>query len=343
MADPARGHRFYLQLGKEAAATYGTVVAATGVRLWGYNFKAKPNLGVDEEESLYGGLSIREVHQLGRFWEWEFEMDLSYLGQLKLWNMIMGDDTAPATPAVTGPDANGIYTHTFKVGLTMPSFSAEVLEGGAGAVTTVSSFNGFQVEKFSISGQAGVSSSGRLRAKISGIARNRATGVTAAALTLINPRPVLYRHASIVDDGSADAATDVLVRGWSLDIMSPIDRERFAFGNIALLSKPARTKHFRAVMSFDQEFQTETQYTNFVNNADLSPEMEFTGPELVGASGARTIKFTMNRSKILDLDVPVDRFGILRKQIQHLGQQNTADVSSLIVTVKTDQATIVLG
>lgn len=338
MADPGRGHRFFIQLGKEG--TYGTPVAATGVRLWGYNFKAEPQLGDDQEEALHGGISIRENYQLGRFWEWEYEVDLNYIGMLKYLNMVMGED-AGTNPTVTGPDGNGIYTHTFKEGKTVPFYTGEVQEGGVGGVVTVSQFAGMMAEKFAVSGKSGTSGEARLKGKISGIARSRTTGVTAAALTLANPRAALYHHNTVTDEGSADPASNVLIRGWGIDIMSALDRERFPFGSSQLLAAPVRTKHFRAEMTFNQEWQTETQYTNYLANADLSPEMEFTGPETIGASGKRSIKFTMNKSRIIDLKPPVNEFGPLKNDIKHLGLFSTD--TSLVVTVKTDQATIVLG
>lgn len=344
MADSGRGHRFFFQAGKEGAGTYGTPVAATGTRLWGYNWKAKPMLGVEEEGALMGaGLEEREVYQLGRFWEWEFETDLNYLGNLKFWNMIMGSDASPATPAVTGPDANGIYTHTFKVGRNMDSHTFEVCEGDPGFASKVSRFAGCMAEKLSITGKAGTSGEAKHKLKISGIAQNRTTAFTPTALTLANPRASLFHHSTIVDDGSADAAADVVVRGWNLDISSPITRDRFKYGNSNLLVQPQRDKKFRAEMTFNQEWQTETQYANFLANANLSPEMEFTGPELVGAAGARSIKFTANKSRLIDIDPGSLEFGLWKVDVKHLCLYNPADSSGLIVTVKTDTATIVLG
>lgn len=343
MADPSRGHRFYLQLGREGAGTnYGTTATPTGLRLFGYNWKAKPILNPDEDESLDQQLSVREVYQGSRWWEWSFEMDLNYLGILKLLEMIMGSDSSPATPAVTGPDGNGIYTHTLKVGTNTPSYTGQVLEGGPGGVATVSRFDGLFMDKMEIVGRSSGNDQ-RLRIKCSGWARNRTTGIAATALTMVNPRAALYRHATIVDDGSADPATDLLLRGWKLEIVRPFDRERFPFSNSALFAGPILAGKFRPVMTFTHEWQTETQYANYLANADLTPEMEFTGPEQVGAAGFRSIKFTMNKARIIDLDPEVDKFGPLMVDTKMLGLYNVADLSSLIVTVKTDQATVALG
>lgn len=343
MADSGRGHRFFFQAGKETVA-YGTAAAATGTRLWGYNWKAKPNPGIEEEGALMGlGLEEREVYQLGRFWEWEFETDLNYVGNLKFWAMLMGTDASPATPAVTGPDANGIYTHTFKVGKSMDSYTFEVCEGDPGFASKVSRFLGCMVEKISISGRAGTSSEAKHKMKISGVAQTRSSAFTPTVLTLANPRAALFHHASIVDDGSADAGADIVVRGWGIDIASPITRDRFKYGTSNLLFAPQRDKKFRAEMTFNQEWQTETQYANFLANANLSPEMEFTGPELVGAAGFRSIKFTANRSRLIDLDPGALEFGLWKVDLKHLCLYNPADSSGLIVTIKTDTATIALG
>lgn len=341
MADVGRGHRFYAQFGKET--TYGTPVAATGLRLFGYNWKAKPILGVDEEEALHGGISVREVYQLGRFWEWSFETDFNYYGMLKLFHMICGEDSSPATPAVTGPTAN-IYTHSFKEGRTMPFYTGEIREGGPGGVSTVSQFSGMQAEKLEITLRSGQSSEARARLKVSGIARNRATGIAPAGLTMVDPRAVLYRHATSVIDGTADPDSDIMLRGWKFSIESPIDRERFAISDSPLLTQPIRTKHTRAMMTFTQEFQSQSQYTDFLANNDLVPEMVFTSPEAIGGGGSRSALFTFPKSRIVDLDPPVDQFGAMIKEVQYLGIYSAGgDLTSYRIDLGVDQATIALG
>jgi hypothetical protein len=258
--------------------------------------------------------------------------------------MALGVDTSPATPAVSGPDGNGIYTHTYKVGRTMPFYTGEFQAGGVAGAVTLDRFDGICCDRLSLSGKAALSSAeGLLRGKATLLARRRTKEIAATALTLSNPRGVLYKHAVTVDDGSADAAADVRVRGWGIDLISPLTRDRFYFSNQPYSDQWLRDKMFRAEWTFEQEWQTQTQYDNFIANADLSPKMVFEGPETIGASGKRSISIESNKTRIMDLSPPTDKFGVLVKTLKQQALYNVADLSGVIVIVKSTEATIALG
>jgi len=345
MGTPGKGHGGFVQVGNQV--TWGTPVAATGFRFPFRSFKPKKGPTKFPDTSLWGQPFIRTVFEGGKFFECELEMDCNYLGFLKFFNMIHG--TGPGIPSVTGPDGNGLYTHVFKHGATGVAFATlELLEGNVAGVTTALQVDGFVPTKLTLSGKVGTSEESMIRMVVSGIARNMTDLVAPAALALVAQHPMYFHHALTILDGSADAAADLIVREWSLELTREIVPNRYAFGTSQFLLTPLLGSPPESIMTFVKEWQTKALRTKSWTDPNLAGalgviEMKFEGPATVGASGKRSWRFQFPVAQQIEPhEGNTDRFDILEETAKWRALYNGTD-SDITTTIIVDSATITAG
>lgn len=342
MGTPGKGHGSWLQIGNQSA--WGTPVAATGFRFPIRRFSPKKGDTLFPDESLWGQPFIRTIFEGGKFFEWELEMDANYLGFLKFWNLIHGTDSSPATPTVTGPDGNGLYTHVFKQGKAGVAFATlEVLEGGVAGVTTALQVEGAVATKLALTGKAGTSAESLLRITLSGIARNMTDLVSPAALSLVSQKPIYFHHAATITDGSADSAADVVLREWALEIAREIVPNRFAFGTSQFLLAPVLGAPPETVMTFTKEWQTKSFRTRQWAGTTAAVLMKLEEPALTGAAGHRSWQFSFPTAQMVEPhQADVDRFDILEETAKWRALYDGTS-SDITTTIMVDSATIAAG
>lgn len=343
MGTVARGHKLYLQLGKQTVA--GTPVAATGVRLELINFTLDPVQGSAEDPSLIDGiLSPRNIFQFGRYYGGTMSGRLGYLGLLKLYEMIMGDGTSPATPAVSVADGNGIITYTFKQGFTLPFHTAEVLEGGYDALTTVAQYTDFVIESLRVTAEAVQSGeAGIFRFEATIAAKSRAIGITAAALTLVtSPETPTFKQAGTMVDGLGDAGADFEVKGFTINVSQPLDKERYQLGTV-VPNTATRAGRQSIEWTLVLGWQKNSQVAALEAWTDAAPHILMTGTELVGAAGVRSIDFASTKTKVVGVSRPIDRFGTIYQTVRYQAYYDSAVNTGLTIIAKNESVTIAAG
>lgn len=336
------GRKAWLQIGK--ATTWGTSVAATGLRYEVLEWSIKPEFTFVRDRSLYDGVTHRQISVGVKMWRGTFKLRLNYRGFLKILEMAMGQDAAaPVTPAVTGPNADGIYTHIFYHGGNLSFYTAELLEAGVDGATTVADFEDVVCQEAKFMGRAAPGDESMCTCEITILSRNRTVAQTAAALSFWQNAPVFFGDADSANIiAGSDAFADTRIRSWSFTVRNPLTDDRLYFGGGNQLDQVLRADFSELVVEMEQEWQKQTQYADLAAGTARQIKMRFRDPVAIGASN-RYIEFDLPLAKITDFDPPINVYREIMSRTRWEAYDSRNVSTPAKVTVFTDVATVALG
>lgn len=181
-AVPGLGHKSFMQFRRED--TYGTAptLGATN-RLEIISQNIQPVVGVIRDPSLNNQPSRRALYKGGYLYRGTIVTRLNYVGMLPLIDAVMGTATyGVAGSASTGP-VSTIYTHVFKEGSLVNSYTIELGEGDI-PTGKVQQLKGAKVTGVTIRFTAGNSEAAMLQAEWSILAQDKVSNVTPTAISV---------------------------------------------------------------------------------------------------------------------------------------------------------------
>jgi len=320
MGTPGRGHKSYLQFGVET--TYGTAVAATH-KVEVISMKVDPIIGVIRDPSLYDAVARRALYQGGLMYKGNFVIRCNYSGLGVLWKAALG---AVATTGV------GPYVHVFKESADLPSLTLQMIEGNIPA-TQYQRVDGAIITSMTIRGTAGQGDDGMVQVEFEVLAKNK-LNVASAPTTITNfpaLAPVLFHHATVVDNGTGDTSSDIRVRSFEISHRSPFTEDRFYLG-ATNIDQPLREDFVACQWKITSEFQTIAQFNAAAAFTVGDPELTFT----TGATAILNI--VSNSANLVEYSNPVENYGIILAQATWEAWYNSSDLTSLMLTTTNSQA-----
>lgn len=309
---PGLGHKSYLQIGTES--TYGTAVAATGLKLEVIQANIDPVVGVIQDPSLYSAQSRRALYQGGLFYRGRIVVRGNYEGMGRLLKSAFG------SVATTGA---GPYTHTFKEAASPTSLTLELIEGDIPA-SQCKRVIGALVTDMAVRVTAGQGLDAMLQAEFGIIAKTVTTGFTpTAALSFPSIKPVLFHQSNATtNDGSGDTQANQRTRSIELTLANAYAEDRFYLGSVNP-DQPVRNDFLTARWRITSEFNTKTALDRAIAFTSTAPTMKF-------VSGADTIEFRSNSAKIVEYGNPIEAYGIILMNITHEAFYDATDLSALV-------------
>jgi hypothetical protein len=329
MGTPAQGHKSYLQFGREAV--YGTGVAATH-RLGFVSSGVEPEIGIVRDNTLNNQVVRSSIYPVGQRARGQIEMVLDYDGLLLLFDGAFGTATFAANGGTTS--GTGPYTHTFTERSLLNSYTIEIVEGNVPA-NKCQRLIGAKIFGFTIRGEAGQGDGALVRVVWDVLAKEKQTDQTpTASLTAVARSSVLFHQAATINDGTADAAADVRMRSFEINLGSPVHDDRFYLGSTTI-DEPIRSDFVAPTMRFVKEFHTKTLIDAMKAGTTGNPALGFN-------SGTDWITLQMDTAKATTYTHPISGYGIITQEVTWEGLLTDAATDfGLKMTVINDQATIV--
>jgi hypothetical protein len=323
---PADSHKSYLQLG--LATTWDTPVAAT-IKLPLLEEDIELDADVIEEDVMWGNDNLRSLQQGSRFAKGSFTV---------LMNL---DDCLEIMRGSVGAYANslvetGVRDHFFRSGGALKFYSLEVVKGDvpAGKCWRVptAKFVNIKIEGSNAPGIAGI-----VKARVTIIGSDIDDNFTpTGALTFPSNLPVKFDLNTVMDDGTADAASSIRVRNWSLELDQPhTDRDR-VYGSLKI-DEPARKSRLSAVWTFTQEFQTKTQMDALLACTSGSPRIQYQHPTTIGSTSKREFELRSGEAKLLSVSPPQPGPGVVICTSTWKASYDATDTCALLARFRNTQ------
>lgn len=344
MGTIGQGHFLFLQMGKQGGA--GTAVAATGARMELISFSSEPVQGSAEDPSMVDLIAgPRDIIQLGRYYSWNLKARLSAIGQLKLWEMMQGNGgRLTPNPAATTADGNGILTFTFADGPLLSYYTMEVQEGQYGGVATVTDLQDCVCEQLKLTCEASQSGEGAFwTLEASGYATIKTVGQVAASLTTHVCEPLTFKHVTTLADGLGDTGVDFDCRRLTLTLNRVIEKDAMQMSTLTALPAIPGGK-FTALWEMEYWFQKDTLRAALEAWTNANLDLLITGPDVVGATGRRSLQFKSTKARVISCTRPVDVYGYLRQVVQYKAyDDNGTPKASFTIVNKNESASISAG
>ena len=330
MGNPAKGHKGYIQWGREAA--YGTAVAATKRapgRIWAP--KVKPLAVADP--SLFGQLSLRGHYSAPMSVEVAFTIALGYDNCQLLIDAVMGTGTFGSNGGTTTGPAGSIYTHSFIERELLNSYTFEFIMGDipTGKCLRVTSV---VLSSMTIRGRASRDDGMYIVGEFKGVGVAVDHNFTPTVIADPTWRPIRFHDWTTFDDGTTDAASLIRPRSLEVTIDNTSDDSR-QYG-AAFHDVPLRNQASKPMWRIEHEFQSRTLFEAQVALTSCSPQIVFTEP---GATG-RTLTLQSGDTIVEDYSNPHQEWGIVIATAQHVARYNAGDASAVKLIVQNTQALI---
>lgn len=148
---------------------------------------------------------------------------------------------------------------------------------------------------------------------------NALTGAIAATtLTFthgfIPIRPVIFHHATVVDDGvdtdAPSGATGIRVRNLECEYVVPHAEDRFYLGS-KNIDVPIANDFVSATYRFTQEFRNINHITALVADTNASPDIKLVSPDLVDGTNFFELEFKSDKALVIEQSIPVEGYGVV--------------------------------
>jgi hypothetical protein len=327
---PGLGHKSYLQIGKESV--YGTAVAATGYIYEIIREDLHLEQGIIQDPSLCNNRARRGIYQGGQLVRGTIVIRANYEGLPEIFRGCFGGYTFANVEA-------GVNDHTFKLASTLPSYTLQVIKGD---VTTGTCFRvtGAKFVGCTIRGAAGQGTDAMLTVEISVLAQAMTAGVTpTGSLTALPTFPVLFGQATVIDDGTADAQANLVVKDFEAALEQPFTDDRFYFGatNIA---EPLPSDFVSTKWRITEELNSTTGFTALSAFTPGSPLLKFQHPTTIGTVNKREFEVRSDSCQLTDAPAAVDNFGPLRQILSWEAFNDPSALTPLQVRIRSTQGTL---
>ena len=326
MAVPGLGHKSYLQVGREAV--WGTAVAAThrfGVK----RMSIEPVIGAIRDEQLNDKPFRDALYQGGLLYKGTVAMNLTYAGQMLLFDGVFGTATFGSNGGATS--GVGPYTHTFNQKALLNSYTLQMIEGNI-LDTKCQRVDGAKIVGMRIRGESGTGELAILEVEFDFLAKDKTVNIApTGSLTIQNTAPVLYHQATTVDNGIRTSS--VSISSFEIELPNPVHEDRFYLGAVNI-DEPIRSNFSEPKWRFSAELQSDDE----LEAADAFT----TGtPQLIFTSGTTTMTFEMGEAKLIEYSNPVSNYGRIMQSFTWEGSGDGAGTESAFRLINVNaQATI---
>ena len=280
MPVPGLGHRSYLQIGKET--TYGTAVAPTA-RFEIVSATIPPQVGIIQDASLNQAPARRAIYQGGLLYKGTFVVRVNYEGLEELFRAVFG-----ATGYAGSVYSSPLNQHTYKESSILPSYTVELSIGDI-PTGKVARYVGAKLTDLTIRATAGTGNDAMLMAEVTVLAKDAISDQNpGASLTAPAVMPVLFHQAVVADDGTADANSNIRMRGFELSLTQPHAEDRFYLTSVNP-DEPVRSDFLQARWRLTQEYITKTQFDAARAFTTGSPRLLFRHPTAVNTGSPGSV------------------------------------------------------
>lgn len=302
MASPGIGAKSYIQWGRESA--WGTEANAT--KRAGLIRHSVRSVMKQEKSTLLTGSYIRSaITNVLESAEGQIELYLTY-NDLMMWlDCAMGSATFGSNGGAT--TGAGPYVHTWTDAKEFyNSLTVELIEGD---IPTPGSskcqlLTGCKVLGFTIRGEA----AGFVHVIFDVVAKRMQTNqAITGALTANAPLIAQTAHISAFDDGTADSASDVIVKSFEFTHKNGVEK-REACGSAYIL-EPIRDGVTTCSLKWRKEFRTMTAMDAHLADTAASPAFTLT-------SSPSILTIQIDTGKFVDYRHGVDGFGIMYQEAE---------------------------
>lgn len=322
-------HQTYVQFEREA--TWGTKPTITHA-LAATRVHARPLIGKAKARNLTGKISPAAITALGEMALVTLEFDICYTGQLLWWDALMGTATYGSNGGATS-GANP-YTHVFREENYHNSLSLEVIRGNIpdGKCELIT---GAKIDKANLVWVASLDGDeAKGHASIEMIARRFQTDQTpASAIAQPSYDPVIFGHASTVEDGTSDTDAEIVLRRFEFSYDNKLARD---FGMNSAVGKylvePIRNDRPEAVFKMVSEFRSKSAMDLYIANTEANPKMYF-------ASSSKEFRLEMAKAYMMTHEKPPTDGKIMQEFEWHpiddgAGSSNNTGVSLTVINAQ---------
>lgn len=254
MALDGKGHKGFLQLARETAGNYGVANPTATHRIPYVDVDISKVQGLVRDEAYDGTLQRRGIYQATVHYEGTITFHLTYQALNMVWDLIFGTDTYGSNGGTTTGPVSGVYTHTFIERQFANSWTVQQIEGDV-PTGLCSRYLGLKAEGFSIACAPGSGADAWPMLVVKVVARDKQTGqAITGALTSLAVLPAMFHQITTKGDGSADPASDIILRNLSLEYNWPLTRQ-FDAGSL-LLVEPVRTSWPDCTWTIEKNLRT---------------------------------------------------------------------------------------
>lgn len=314
----ALGHKSYFQIGAES--THGTGVAATA-KLEMISCGIKPILASIPDPSLYDSRSPRSIIQGPYLFRGPIVVRLNFEGMIRLFEMAFGSLTT------TTPET-GVRDHTFKEAATLPSKTLEVVRGNIPA-GQCEDFVGCKCDKMTIRGSAEQGPGWLITGEFDILAKDKLTGQTPATLSFPPIFPVKMDQLITIDDGTADAPTEVKLKSFEVTLENRLIADDLQGGSLTA-DEPVPGELLVASFSVTKKFRTKTLADAAKAATTGSPQFVFQHPTTIGSTSKREFELRMGTATLDDYDDPVNGYGHVLQTARWIAAKDVTDASALV-------------
>lgn len=327
MGVPGMPHKGYIQFFRES--TWKTAPTITK-RLPYISCVTTPDIRPLKSNTLNNVLSRTAQYAGPNVFRTTLVLEGWYEGLLLWLDMLMGTDTYGANGATT-TGANP-YVHTYIEREFLNSMTVEIIEGNIPA-NQCQRLRGAKVVSGRLRWEAGFGDGaiGTLTLELLSPIYETGQAVT-GSLTAVSPLPILFHEGSTMDDGTADAAAEIVMRSAEIMIRNPV-AERFAIGSAVIL-EPLRNDFLVVTAAFRKEFQTKLLMDAVNAFTAGSPKLVF------GSSASKRITFDIGTARITEYNHPVSGRDLIVQDVTWEAERDGTNLSALKLTVENTQATI---
>ena len=323
---PGLGHLAQLWIGIESSYGDGNVNPGNTLEIVSWN--VQPTIGVIPDPSLYNKSSRRALYPGGFTVRGTFVVRLNYEGLLELFRGVFGAYSATLVGGETL-----VRDHVFKEGSTLPSYEIQI---SAGDIPTGKVFQllGAKLINLTVRGTAGNGNDAMLLAEFTVLAKDMVSNFTGTGIgSFPNPLPVMFHECTTADDGTADASSNIRLRGIEVSLENPHTEDRYFFGS-KNIDEPLRADFLTARFRLTQEFATKTQYDAARAFTNGSPQLIFKRAGTIGNASQREFELRANSANLVDYSAPIESYGIIISTATWEAFYNVGDASALVARMR---------
>lgn len=330
------GHKSFMQIGRESA--YGTQTAATHrMEIMSETVDLVPGFALDA--SLNDQRERRGVYPAGTFWRGTIRCRMNYLGLGQLLDAVFGTDTfgdLGCTEGGSGPDA---YTHEFTVLPVLNSYTIELIEGGIPDATKCVRLLGAKFRSITLHVEAAQSEAGMMTAEFEVIAKSKDDNSGAGyaytgALTAAALEPVLFHHATTIDDGVN--TTGIVARSYEIRMQQPTtEADRLSLGS-TVIAEPIPSDFMTVTWRIEEDFQDYDLLDAAIAGTSGSPELVLTN------ASSHILTIRSSEAIITSHTNPINDYGIIRSTVEWQAWRSSTnpDSSGLYLGLTNSESTI---
>jgi len=325
---PGQGHLAYVQIAKESVV--GTPPAAAQYKMEVMQSDPEQVVMVLEDPSLYGSPSRRGIYNGPQWAIARLTQRFNYDGFGAILRAALSDSQ------VTGPDANGLYTHVFKEKSTLDTYTIDFSIGDvpSGKVLQMSACRNTGI-KFAIkASESGGDGFMTVETEWIGImADPGAVGTTPMTVGVVpSVFPVLFHHFDNAGSttGTGDTPPTYNFLGFELEISQP-HKPRVRMGTLTT-DTPLRSEFMDQKWRYTFEWSATAGIDRMMGGVPGSIFAKFIDTTPVVAS-FRSILFKAGNQIIQKHKNPVAGYGVIEQEVEYYCARSSVDASVLVITL----------